>query len=356
MDEMNYYAVLGVEPEEPANAEGAEEPEVTEPGETSVEETQNDESTAGRKAGSPQVLVPEGEEDEHGSEAAFSDRGNDSERTLRERGGETPHPSADADTFSSEGKASEKEKRLPQSAEENARFAAARRKAEAERDAEVARVRKEAKQFADAQIADILQTANFTNPYTGAPIRSMAEFDAYKERLQEEQRGAFMKQNGMTDEEYDAFIQSQPEVRKAKEAQKQAEAVIREAREKEAKASIDAQIEEISAINPAIKSLADITKLKSYPEIYEMVKRGYRIADAYKLTNLAEIESRAAQRAKQQAINAVQSKQHLEKTVSRGTGSVEVPAEVKAEYRMLDPGISDEEIQKHYASYVGRSN
>lgn len=328
MDEMNYYEVLGVEPEETANAEGAEEPAVAEPGETSVEEMQSDESTV---------------------ETAETEN-------AAEDGEGAPHPSADADTFSSEGKASEKEKRLPQSAEENARFAAARRKAEAERDAEVARVRKEAKQFADAQIADILQTANFTNPYTGAPIRSMAEFDAYKERLQEEQRGAFMKQNGMTDEEYDAFIQSQPEVRKAKETQKQAEAVIREAREKEAKASIDAQIEEISAINPAITSLADITKLKSYPEIYEMVKRGYRIADAYKLTNLAEIESRAAQRAKQQTMNAVQSKQHLEKTVSRGTGSVEVPAEVKAEYRMLDPGISDEEIQKHYASYVGRSN
>jgi len=317
--EIDYYEALGVEPEETADAEGANDSTDTGSNGAGVEnkEVEDNPSIAGT---------------ETGEEKNPADGDSDSaENNPSGDGEETPHPSADADTFPSEGKASEEKKRLPQSAEDNARFAAARRKAEAEREATVARVREEAKQFADERIADVLKTANFSNPYTGEPIRTMAEFNAYKARLQEEQRGAFMQQSGMTDEQYKAFIESQPEVQEAKAAQKKAEAVIREAREREAKAKIDEQVKEITALNPAITSLSDLTKLASYPELYEKVRRGYSIVDAYKLTNMADIESRAVQRAQQQTINAVQSKSHLEKTRTRGTGSVEVPADVKAE-------------------------
>ena len=260
----------------------------------------------------------------------------------------------DAEASSEADSEAEEAKQTTQSKEDNARFAAARRKAEAERDTAIARAQEEAKQFAEKAVAEVLKTAGLTNPYTGNPIRTRAEFDAYAAQLQKEQQETFVQQSGMTQEQYDAFIQSRPEVQAAKKAKEEADAVIQRARAQEAKAKVDEQVKEISALNPAIQSIADLTKLETYPEIYERVKRGYSIIDAYKLTNLADIEAKAAARAQQQMRNSVQSKAHLEKMQTRGAGGVEVPADVRAEYRALNPGISDEEIRKHYAAYAKR--
>ena len=51
-------------------------------------------------------------------------------------------------------------------------------------------------------------------------------------------------------------------------------------------------------------------------------------------------------------MNAVQSKQHLNKIKHRGDGAVSVPDSVLEEYRVLNPGATKEDIQKHYQSYI----
>ena len=315
--EFDYYAALGVTEEGTESVsdgtEGVNDTGVTDP-DKAAEEVRPDADTG----------TDEGNNAEAGTE----------EKNQDEDGG-TPEKTA-------------------QSKEDNARFAAARRKAEAERDAAVARAQEEAKAFAEKAVAEVLGTARFTNPYTGKPIRTKAEFDEYAEAMRREEQETFAENSGMSKEEYDAFIASRPEVLEAKRAKEEADAIINRARAKEAQEKIMAQIEEISSLNPAIRSIEDLSKLDTYPEIYEKVKKGYSISDAYKLTNLAEIEARAAERARQETRNSMQSKGHLERTGSRGTGAADVPADVKAEYRMLMPGATDEEIQKHYASYQKR--
>lgn len=203
---------------------------------------------------------------------------------------------------------------------------------------------------ADAQraIDEAFKTSGMRNPYTGQPITSKAEYDAYKERFDAERREQLLKKSGMSDEEFQQFVQDLPEVRKAREAQETAEKAQREAREAAARVKLDEQIREIGAIDPSIKSLEDLAKMPTYPRFYELVQRGNTLIDAFRLANFDALTQRAAAGARQAAANAARSKEHLEPTRSRGTGAVSVPAEVREQYLLFNPGATDEEIQKHY--------
>lgn len=230
----------------------------------------------------------------------------------------------------------------------DAQFAAARRKAEAERDAAIAR----AKEDAQKQVDEFFKTSGLMNPYTGQPITTRAEYEAYRERFEADQKAKLMEKAGITQEEFQAFVQGLPEVRAARQAKAEAEAAARQAREQEAKARVDEQLRQIRAIDPTVKELGDLAKLDTYPKLYDMVKRGYSILDAYRLANYDTLTQRAAEASRKAAINSVQSKQHLKATESRGGGAIPVPDSVLEEYRVLNPGATKEEIQKHYQSYM----
>ena len=233
----------------------------------------------------------------------------------------------------------------------DAQFAAARRKAEAERDAAIA----QAKEDAQKQVDEFFKTSGLMNPYTGQPITTRAEYEAYRERFEADQKAKLMEKAGITQEEFQAFVQGLPDVRAARQAKAEAEAAARQAREQEAKARVDEQLRQIQAIDPTVKELGDLAKLDTYPKLYDMVKRGYSILDAYRLANYDTLTQRAAEASRKAAINSVQSKQHLKATESRGGGAIPVPDSVLEEYRVLNPGATKEEIQKHYQSYMKNS-
>lgn len=233
----------------------------------------------------------------------------------------------------------------------DAQFAAARRKAEAERDAAIAR----AKEDAQRQVDEFFKNSGLMNPYTGQPITTRAEYEAYRERFEADQKAKLMEKAGITQEEFQAFVQGLPEVRAARQAKAEAEAAARQAREQEAKARVDEQLRQIQAIDPTVKELGDLAKLDTYPKLYDMVKRGYSILDAYRLANYDTLTQRAAEASRKAAINSVQSKQHLKATESRGGGAIPIPDSVLEEYRVLNPGATKEEIQKHYQSYMKNS-
>ena len=233
----------------------------------------------------------------------------------------------------------------------DAQFAAARRKAEAERDAAIARATEDAQK----QVDEFFKSSGLVNPYTGQPITTRAEYEAYRERFEADQKAKLMEKAGITQEEFQAFVQGLPEVRAARQAKAEAEAAARQAREQEAKARVDEQLRQIQAIDPTVKELGDLAKLDTYPKLYDMVKRGYSILDAYRLANYDTLTQRAAEASRKAAINSVQSKQHLKATESRGGGAIPVPDSVLEEYRVLNPGATKEEIQKHYQSYMKNS-
>ena len=301
--EIDYEALFGV-----GSSQGAEGQDVAEPAE-------NQEAPADAGAEGQEVAEP----------AAADSQ----EQTVAETA------AGDQDGLSQEQQG--------QSAEENARYAAARRKAEQERDAAIERARADAQAEAKRVIDEVFQGRRLVNPYTKQPITSKAEFDAYKQAFEQDQRAKILKRSGMNEAQFDAFIQSIPEVRRAKEA----ETAANRAR---AEMKVEAQMAEIRKLNPNIQTVRDLAGMETYPKLYEMVQRGYDLADAYRLANFTELSKREAGAARQSAINAVKSKSHLAPVAERsGTAEIVVPEETKQLYRQLNPGVTDDEIKRHYA-------
>ena len=239
-----------------------------------------------------------------------------------------------------------------QSAQDNARYAAARRKAEAERDAAVAKAKEEALLEKQKAVDEVYKDLGLTNPYTKKPITSKAEYDSWKQQADIEKKSMVAKKSGMTDGEFNEFVANLPEVKAAREAKAQAEETMKQAQAEQAKVKLDKQMAEIQKLDPSIKSLDDLRTMENYEEFYDRVKRGQSLVEAYKLTNFDKLTKATADTARQAAINSMSGKSHLEKTSGRGAGAVTVPKEILDQYRMYNPDATDAEIQKHYNRHI----
>lgn len=238
----------------------------------------------------------------------------------------------------------EEQEGAKQTPEQNAAYAAARRKAEAERDAAIRKAQEDAQRTID----DAFKSSGLKNPFTGKPITSKAEFDAYRQQAGDARKSQLMEQAGLSEEEYTALVNDLPEVRQAREAREKAESAMRRADEAQAKAKIDEQLQEIGKLDPDIRELNDLAKMENYPQFYELVQRGNSLLDAYKLANFDKLVQKNTAAAKQAAYNNTQSKQHMGRTKERGAGAISVPNDVKEMYRAFNPDATDAEIQAHY--------
>ena len=223
-----------------------------------------------------------------------------------------------------------------QSDEDNAKYAAIRRRAEAD-----------AKKKYEAELDKAVADMGFDDPYTNTPIKSMADFNAYKERLRAEQVKDIQEKNQWSQEDYQRFVESLPEVQAGRAAMKKVENL-------EIQARMDRDLEEIRKINPDIRTMEDVAKLDNFQQLFDMVGKGYSLPDAYKVLNYDSLTTHAAQVAKQQALNSVGNKGHLQPSAARGQGAIPVPADIAAEYRLFMPDATDAEIQAHYNRYKGK--
>lgn len=276
------------------------------------------------------VFGIEGEEAQEAADPATEDNVGANEQEAAEPAGES-HVEEGAET---EQKPSDESSHHVQTDEENARYAAMRRKAEAD-----------AEKRMNAELDKSIASLGLTDPYTNKPITNHAEMQAYRQRFVEEQRKEVQEKAGMSPEDYKRFVDSLPEVQAGKAAQQKV-------MDLEIRAKIDSQMREIQMISPEIKSMEDLSKLDNFDKLYDMVGKGYELADAYKVLNYDRLTAKAAEAAKQQALNSIGGKNHLQPVTPRGQGAVPVPADVVAEYRALMPEATDAEIQAHYNKYA----
>lgn len=276
------------------------------------------------------VFGIEGEEVQEAADPATEDNVGANEQEAAEPAGES-HVEEGAET---EQKPSDESSHHVQTDEENARYAAMRRKAEAD-----------AEKRMNAELDKSIASLGLTDPYTNKPITNHAEMQAYRQRFVEEQRKEVQEKAGMSPEDYKRFVDSLPEVQAGKAAQQKV-------MDLEIRAKIDSQMREIQMISPEIKSMEDLSKLDNFDKLYDMVGKGYELADAYKVLNYDRLTAKAAEAAKQQALNSIGGKNHLQPVTPRGQGAVPVPADVVAEYRALMPEATDAEIQAHYNKYA----
>ena len=305
--EINYSELFGLDV-------GENEQEVADPAEDLTEETQGENEQEVADPVETETQTIDGEEEESETE---EDTATDAEDKSKPK----------------------------QTKEDRARYAAARRKAEAERDAAIAKERAAIRAEADKVIDQAFADSGLINPYTKQPIRSKAEYDEYRKRHAEEQKSHVQKKSGMSEDEFNEFVEGLPQVRAAREAQ-------RVAKEQEAKAKIEGQLREINALDPSIKTTEDLLKMPTYDAFYRFVKEGNNFVNAFKLANFERLTSDEAAKARQAATNAARSKDHLSRTTTRGAGAVSVPENVKAEYLAFNPDATEAEILKHYNKYL----
>ncbi len=191
--------------------------------------------------------------------------------------------------------------------------------------------------------------ANLKNTLTGAPISSLEEFQKWEADFKAAKLERDLKAGKLTPEALDDAIRSNPTVQQMQADAEQRKAEAEKAAAAESKAKIDAEIAEIHKLDPSINTTADLLKMPNAKEFYGYVQKGNSFIDAYYLANRARIEEQTAEAAKQQAMNAARSKDHLNATgTARGVGAVTVPADELELFKILNPGATEAEIQAYY--------
>lgn len=230
-----------------------------------------------------------------------------------------------------------------QSAEDNAKYAAARRRAEQE--------------FAERQRLEDLEYErrfkDYENPITHQPIRSRKDyFDALdaQERLQFEQNLASGNVDAKT---LDNYIQRQVENNPVVQ---QAQALMEQNKMSQIENSITNDVKAIQKLNPNVKSIDDVVNAENAPQIISYVRNGMSLVDAYKLANFDALMTNKTNASKQAAINTMKGTQHLNSTtgVSAGDDSgVEIPQSELGQWRRAYPELSLKELRKKYNRVLG---
>ncbi len=202
-------------------------------------------------------------------------------------------------------------------------------------------------------VDDLIRRLGIMDPYTGKPVTTKAEYDAYRQRAYDERREAIKRRSGLTDAEIDEFINTTPSVQKAMADAAAARSMMERQRREDAKRRIDAEVKKITAMDPEVKTLADLTGKAYSAKLTELVRRGYDISDAYMVANYQELSRRSADASRQAAYNAQAGKAGMTATKPSGQGddTVPVPKDVLEMYRAMNPEMSDAEIREDYNRY-----
>lgn len=259
------------------------------------------------------------------------------EPTIQE---ETPEVETEgANTEATESESATQEEANVQSAEENAKYAAARRKAEQEFQA---RQQAEDEEFAR-------RFAGYENPITHQPIRSRKDyFDALDAQETLKQREE-LQNKGIDPSLFEEMVSKQVA---NNPAVLQAQQVMQAAQQAQIQQRIDADVKAISKLNPSIKTIDDVLNDPNFSQMLELTKNnGLGLADAYKLVNLENLMAGKMASAKQAAINNAKGTSHLAPTdglSSADNGLVDIPAGELNAWKRAFPNCSMKELKEKY--------
>lgn len=246
---------------------------------------------------------------------------------------------------------------------EDAIYAKARATMEKERDAAIAAAKEEARLEAQRALqveADkVIASMQIENPRTGKPINSKAEYDQYLADREMDKVDDELEMSGLSKETIQTIIKNTPEVRAAAEASQEFKAAADRAKLEKAKLVAEAEIQEISKYDPAIKSIDDLRKMADYDKFRSLVVNNrLSYLDAFRLLRYEQLTTgREAGAAKQAALNAA-SKAHLQRSDGAGEGAdseVTVTDADLSRYRQFFPEMSAKEIRQYAQRYATKT-
>lgn len=235
-----------------------------------------------------------------------------------------------------------------QSAEERHRQAALRRAREQQE------WQSKTQQAVDAAYAKLL--GGQINPFTGKPITSQAEYEAYEQMKAQQNTNSALQKAGIDPKLIQQMVQQEvapmKQQMRAEQAQRyEAQAADYNRRMEEAK---EAAAKSIAALyDPSIKSFDDILAMPTVGKFNDLLQKGNSFEDSFYLANREAIDKRRAAAAYRKGADAGANRQHLSPTpAASGADPVIVPADVARSYREVTPGMTDAEIAKEYAAYL----
>jgi electron transfer flavoprotein alpha/beta subunit len=222
----------------------------------------------------------------------------------------------------------------PQSAEVNAQYAAARRKAEEESANKINGINSEFKRL----------FGNIVNPVTGKNIESYTDYLQAVEYQRKEATNKMLQEKGIEPDVLERIINESPAIREAQQ-------ILENNKKAEASRQLEADLKVLSAIEPSIKTIDDVANHPSYDKVLGYVQNGLGLADAFKLANFDSLASKKSEAVKQAAVNQAKSKNHMETTNGVAVASetlAPIPPGVLSKWRSAYPELSMEQLTKKY--------
>lgn len=213
----------------------------------------------------------------------------------------------------------------------NAIAAAARREAEARA--------RNVQASIDAEY--VRRFGHLTNPKTGAPIRSQADYLAALDAQEELRTEAELKEKGIDPNIINNAIANNPMIRHAQEVIAQNEKI-------QALSQINNDVIELSKLDPSITSFENVP-----PNVIQMSMQSngnINLVDAYKILNYGKVSSSQQAAITQNAINQAKGKNHLTPVngVSTPDEGVEIPSAELNMWKEMFPDKSASEIKALY--------
>lgn len=326
--EAKLFEAFGLSPAD----EGGKEQEVTEPAAETTSQT------------------GEGEQEQELAEPAQpetdTDTGDETEPDADSDDPDEEDPQTDKDT----GK--DKQTLTPEQRRANAARRRAQEQQEATQKAVDAAVQAE-KLKSQQLIAAVIAQAGIKNPATGEIITTLEEFQKWSRETADARLQQSLKSGSLTKEMLDQLIAAHPAVKQAQQIQQQMQTQQEQQRAEAERIRIEGQFAKIAELNPNIKGLADILAMDTASAFRENVAKGMDFYDAYRLANMDSMAQQKAQRAVQASQNNARGKEHLKATGNaRGSGAASVPQAQMKLYRMMNPNMTDAQIQAHYNKYL----
>ena len=219
-------------------------------------------------------------------------------------------------------------------------------------DQAVQAARQEEQKKSAAAMDAFFKQAQLKNTITGEPITSIDQFNEWQQAFRTAQIEQNLRAGKVTREDLAQIVAENPAVKQAEQIIEQSRQAQQQADMAQKRAQIDAQVAEISKLDPAIQSVNDLISMPNAKEFYDLVKGGKNFVEAFKLANFERLTQKKAEAAQQQALSNTRGKDHLQGTVNtRGSGMASVPPAEMAMYRKLLPGVSEAEVTAHYNKY-----
>ena len=221
-----------------------------------------------------------------------------------------------------------------QSAETNRAFADMRRRMEAAE-----------RKAAEVDALYAKQFGGYSNPETGQPIRSAADYAeamAAQERIKAREE---LKANNINPDLIDNLIAQSPVVR-------QAEAATRELNQYRMQQQISEDLNKILALDKRFNSIEQLMSDPIMGEVAGYIEQhpGIRADEAYKIVNYDRALTSNTAAAKQAAINSIKGKNHLATGTALNVddSAEDIPAQQLEMYKEAFPGKTVKELKALY--------